>query len=361
MSLPNVSINFKNGSLGSVVPSADGVVGVVVGKSSLVGTEEAKVFYGSTAFAAEKDNPELLAFAKAFYANAGEGAELWVYNFGGPNQNSTSFETSIGYLVEKSGFRVRTVALCIDHTYTSLDEHLEAAQLFCDQVLEIYHLPVICLINVENCNSYDEFPNLTEKNYDRVAVCCSNDLGAIAGRIAASSVETHIGRVRDGALKLADRTYDDDAMQFLNNRGYITLRTYAGKDGYFFTDDHMACAETSDFHSLARRRVIDKAYRCAYTVLLEYVNDNLPVTSEGCITAMAAKAIEQEVAQYIYNSMTAEGNLSVDESDSTDMGVKVSVDTTNDFVATNRLNVTISVKPYGYAKYISVDLGFLKE
>jgi hypothetical protein len=59
--------------------------------------------------------------------------------------------------------------------------------------------------------------------------------------------------------------------------------------------------------------------------------------------------------------MTAEGNLSVDKSVDGDTGVKVLVDTTNDVVATNQINVSIMVKPYGYAKYIEVELGFLKE
>ena len=51
----------------------------------------------------------------------------------------------------------------------------------------------------------------------------------------------------------------------------------------------------------------------------------------------------------------------MDKSVDGDTGVKVLVDTTNDVVATNQINVSIMVKPYGYAKYIEVELGFLKE
>ena len=123
----------------------------------------------------------------------------------------------------------------------------------------------------------------------------------------------------------------------------------------------MATAVSDDYRSLARRRVIDKAYRVAYTALVEYVNDNLDVTNEGTLSEMSAKAIEQEVESKIYNSMTAEGNLSTDKSVDGDTGVKVLVDTTNDVVSTNQINVSIMVKPYGYAKYIEVELGFLKE
>ena len=362
MSLPNVNIQFANGALGSVVPSADGVVGVIAGKSKVVAAGDTAVFYGSDAFAKEDASYELAAFVKAFYTEAGEGAELWVHNLGmSPEQNTTAFEEAIPTLVEASSGRVRTVALCIDHAVSSIKDHAAAAQTGCEQALAKYRTPVVCLINIED-GSIDTAPALNTLDYDRVAVCWMPTCGTLAGRVAAVNVETHIGRVRDGALKsVTDAPYDNATAETLDNKGYITIRTYAGKGGCFFADDHMACSLTSDYHSLARRRVADKAYRCAYTVLMEYVNDNLPVTAEGHVTAMAAKAIEQEVEQYIYNSMTAEGNLSTDESNSTDKGVKVTVDTGNDFVATSTLNVTIRVKPYGYAKYIEVTLGFLKE
>ena len=152
-----------------------------------------------------------------------------------------------------------------------------------------------------------------------------------------------------------------DVVETLFTNGYIVPRCFVGKSGYFFADDCLATAVSDDYRSLARRRVIDKAYRVAYTALVEYVNDNLDVTNEGTLSEMSAKAIEQEVESKIYNSMTAEGNLSTDKSVDGDTGVKVLVDTTNDVVSTNQINVSIMVKPYGYAKYIEVELGFLKE
>ena len=152
-----------------------------------------------------------------------------------------------------------------------------------------------------------------------------------------------------------------DAVETLNTNGYITLRTFVGKSGYFFNDDNLATAASDDYRSLARRRVIDKAYRRTYAVLLERVNDNLAVTAEGKLTAEVAKDIETDIMSDIYTTMTAEGNLSVDPADSSDMGVRAVVDTENDVVATNRVNATVQVKPYGYSKFISVLLGFLKQ
>ena len=79
------------------------------------------------------------------------------------------------------------------------------------------------------------------------------------------------------------------------------------------------------------------------------------------MTAEVAKDIETDIMSDIYTTMTAEGNLSVDPADSSDMGVRAVVDTENDVVATNRVNATVQVKPYGYSKFLSVLLGFLKQ
>ena len=220
-----------------------------------------------------------------------------------------------------------------------------------------------------------ELPSLVTMAHNRVGILVGDTvsgsatamIGVLAGRIAKVPVQVHVGRVKDGALKIAQAFIGavdpskSDAVETLNTNGYITLRTFVGKSGYFFNDDNLATAASDDYRSLARRRVIDKAYRRTYAVLLERVNDNLAVTAEGKLTAEVAKDIETDIMSDIYTTMTAEGNLSVDPADSSDMGVRAVVDTENDVVATNRVNATVQVKPYGYSKFISVLLGFLKQ
>lgn len=370
--LPNVSIDFKNGALGAVSPSADGVVGLLIISEYSGSYEKDKAYCLFRSSSLSEDVPnETKQIVDAFYAESGEGAELWLYF------TSQDYASSILPFAQQAGGRLRAVAVCERENTDGGDDFLttlQAYQTAAEKVTDLLKAPIVVVCH----GTYsDDAEDLSGASYDRVAVLVGDDaendanlplLGCLMGRIAASAVQTHIGRVKDGALSIASCKIDgksveaqQDAVEILNNKGYIVPRTYVGKSGLYFADDHMACDVKSDYHSLARRRVIDKAYRCTYECLLEYVNDNMDVTSEGHITAIAAKGIEQELEQYIYNAMTSEGNLSVDGTDSTDRGVKVSVDTENDFVATNRLNVTVSVKPYGYAKYISVELGFIKE
>ena len=148
-------------------------------------------------------------------------------------------------------------------------------------------------------------------------------------------------------------------IETLNNKGYITFRTFTGKSGYFFTDDSLATGYSDDYRSIARRRTIDKAYRIVYDTILEHVNDEIPVTNTGELTAPMCKAWEQEVISAVYNNMTINGELGVDTSDSSDKGVKCYVNPSQKVLATNKIEMSVQVKPYGYAKYIDINLGFI--
>ncbi|MCR4559783.1 MAG: DUF2586 family protein [Bacteroidales bacterium] len=78
------------------------------------------------------------------------------------------------------------------------------------------------------------------------------------------------------------------------------------------------------------------------------------------MSPVKAKDIQNAVEQAIYNQMTLEGNLGVEDIKA-DKGVSVFVDTAQNILATSKLAVTIEVRPYGYAKYIEVKLGFQTE
>ena len=144
-----------------------------------------------------------------------------------------------------------------------------------------------------------------------------------------------------------------------NDKGFITFRTFTGKSGYFFADDNLATAAKDDYRSIARRRTIDKAFRICYATMLEHVCDEIPVTDEGKMVPSIAKSWETEIVTAIANEMTANGELGNDPADSNDKGVKCYIDHDQNVLATSQVNVTVQVKPYGYAKYINVELGFI--
>ena len=102
--LPNVSIKFKNGQLGSVAPSADCVVGLVVtavavdskmslGKAYILYRTEGLEDLGITS-AINDVNAHLYKVVKDFYAQAGDGAELWIYPVAVGTKQSEALEAS---------------------------------------------------------------------------------------------------------------------------------------------------------------------------------------------------------------------------------------------------------------------------
>ena len=223
-----------------------------------------------------------------------------------------------------------------------------------------------------NTINFVDLGDLTECNYNRVGLLVGDTvsasygaaIGVLAGRIAACSVQRHIGRVKDGALNILTAYIGDkDAAvadaETLNNKGYITFRTFTGKSGYFFSDDSLATAVADDYRSIARRRTIDKAYRIVYATMLEHVNDEIPVTDDGELVPAMCKDWESEVIAAVANQMTANGELGTDPTDDSDRGVKCHIDYAQNVLATSKIAMTVQVKPYGYSKYIDVQLGFI--
>jgi hypothetical protein len=56
--------------------------------------------------------------------------------------------------------------------------------------------------------------------------------------------------------------------------------------------------------------------------------------------------------------MTANGELSADVTDPKDRGVECFIDPTQNVISTSKVNIKIRIKPFGYARYIDIYLGF---
>lgn len=396
--LPYVKIDFSNGALGSVSVSADGVVGLLCTASAVVGKfqlQKPYILYGIDGLsalgitsAADDANAFLYRQVEEFYAEAGEGSELWLYGISNTVKPSAALSVSGSSgkdFIRQANGRLRCLAVAFEpaagYTPTITDgldsDVLLAAQngqLLAEWATDTLYAPLFVLLAARGYthDKITELPELTERKFNRVGLLIGDTvadstgaaIGVLAGRIAACPVQRHIGRVRDGALNIVNayiggQSADLADVETLHNKGFITLRTFTGKSGYFFTDDSLATGVSDDYRSIARRRVIDKAYRICYLTMLEHVNDEIPVTDSGCLVPAMCKSWESEVITAIASEMTANGELGVDTTDSGDKGVKCYIDYNQKVLSTNRIEMTVQVKPYGYAKYIEVKLGFI--
>jgi Protein of unknown function (DUF2586). len=188
-------------------------------------------------------------------------------------------------------------------------------------------------------------------------------MGVVAGRMAICPVQRKISRVKDGALKpeviyVGSKLAELADVETINEKGYVTFRTFVDKAGYFIADDNLATAVEDDYRSITNRRVIDKAYRIAYNTMVEELNDEVPIATDGNLSPSWCAALEGKMDRAIISNMTANGNLGNDPGDPNDTGVESKVPYTQKILTNSKLAASLRVKPNGYGKYIDVDLGF---
>lgn len=397
--LPNVKINFGQGGIGTVAPMEDGVAGLLatavavsgkfeLGKAYLlVGLEDLEtlgVTSGSTGA-----NANLYKCVKDFYEEAGNGSKLWVMGVPDTVTIDEMVDKSGDYaiaLVEaaKGAIRILMVKVSDASSYSptvtgGIDSKVMTAamkaQALAEHVTESLYAPLMVLLEGRHYSgTASDLTSLSTHAYNRVGIVIGDSevsstgaaVGLVAGRLAAIPVQRSLARVRNGAIKTETMYIGGVAAELgkpevVHDAGYICPRTFVGKSGYYWADDMLATGANDDYQLIPRRRVVDKAYRIAYQTLVEELAEEISVNAEGGIAAPLAKSIEAKVESAIANGMTADGNLGVDPSDANDQGVMCEIDTKQNIVKTSKLKVKLRVKPYGYAKFIEVDLGFSTE
>ncbi len=394
MALLRVKITFENGALGGVAPSEDGVCGLVAYATAvsttfalntpyLITKLDGLVALGITSEATGA-NAALYKTVKEFYSEAPDGTKLWVMG--------VAASTTIANLTDKANniispllmaargsinILMLKVASAAELTMSgSIDGAVLTAvtnlQALAEDWAENYYAPFVSLVEALSYSGVAaSLPDLTARSDNRVGVVLGDSVtgsagaavGLVAGRLAAEPVQRSLARVRSGAIK-AETMYigtnqaelgDPDVA---NDLGYIVPRTFVGKSGYYWSDDHLATGASDDYCAIPRRRVIDKAYRIAYKTLVDEIAENVPVNTEGKLAAFHCKGVETSVESAIVNSMTSEGNLGNDPDNASDLGVQCYIDPDQNILATSRFEASLKVKPYGYSKYIDVKLGF---
>lgn len=386
--LPKIKINYLDGQLGTVGTSPDGLVAIAAGAAAVGASFELDKSYSIRKLAeltalgvTEANNAALVALVRDYYRQAEEGTQLVVCGLDASKTMTELLakeEGAIRKLIERHSGALRAVFLSSSagdseevteglspDVYTALP----AAQELAEWATAELYAPLFVVLDGRGYTGAN-LRDISKQSYNRVAVLVGStdkeakgaSLGILAGRIASIPVQRNVGRVRDGALKpetffLAGKRIEETqaAVIELHDKRYITFRRYVGRTGYFFTDDNLATDPTGDYAQLASRRVIDKAYRLAYGALLDLVLDEVELNADGTLQAPVIKGWEQQVEDAINRSMTASGELSSEEGE----GCRCHIDPKQDVVSTSKIELTLKVRPFGYARYIDVALGFL--
>jgi ligA len=380
-----------NGQLGTVGESPDGLFALVCGatvvaktleldKAYLLHSYEEMVAQGVT----EENNPRLYKHVKDFYTEVEEGTKLVIF----PVDRTKTFTElcdkdtgAIKDLITAQNGVLRGIFVAGDGreatlTTNGLDDDLFTALPKAQQLAEwattSLYAPLFIVLEGRGYKG-GVVKDLHNEAYNRVGVLIGDTVkasegaavGVMAGRLASIPVQRNIGRVKDGALKpiamyIGNKPVEENAsaVSDLYDAGYITPRKYVGKAGYFFTDDRLACEQTDDYAHITARRTIDKAYRIAYAALLELMMDELAVNEDGTLQHGIIMAWQQMMENAVNRTMTAVGELSADADGA---GCKAYIDPKQNVLSTSKIVLVLKVRPFGYARYIDVKLGFQVE
>jgi hypothetical protein len=384
MPLPNVNITIANGQLGRVAVVDDAVAGMVLSGQA---TEELALstpvqlfsFAQLTALGIDEDtNPLAYKDVKAFYNQAGEGAELWIMLVSNALSLEDICDETLGYaknLLDAAAGRIRLLGINreLPSEYDPIindgldpDVFLALANLeaMAGHYSEAYKpfrslLPGLLFDDANVAQLRD----LKENSDNHVAImlgCDTSDsvaIGLALGRLAAIPVQRNIARVKDGDVGLAAAYFHDGTPTAdmeanwgsMHDKGYIFFRRIYGKSGFFFTDDPTATADTDDFSSIARGRVIDKALVIAYRTFVEELNEEIPVKADtGYVAHALIAAWKTNIEQALGINMTAKKEI---------VKAECYIDPNQNVLATDTIYATIKILPVGYAKFIEITLG----
>jgi hypothetical protein len=180
-----------------------------------------------------------------------------------------------------------------------------------------------------------------------------NAASPIMARLAEFNAATQASKVANGPIVgVVSISRDEAQLQDLDPVGYCTLRSFVGLTGFYVTGVHSAAVNTSDFYRFANVRVMNEACGIAYINALQYLNDNIPVNAnDGTILESAAQKIENNITNALVS-----GLVSSSPQDAVD--ATCTVDRTNNLLSTATLQLEISVRPFGYADFIVINIGF---
>ena len=249
------------------------------------------------------------------------------------------------------------------------------------EALESLHMPISFLYgaNIKAITDLSTLSNLATSTNEAVSVNISQDgggagadlyvtsgfsitnIGALLGTVSLSKVSDSIAwiekyDVSNGVecetVAFANGTlYTSVArslLSTLNNYRYIFLTKRVGLNGSWWNDSHTAIATTSDYAYIENNRTIDKAIRGVYSSLLPKLNSPLVLNSDGTMTDNTI-AILTAAARPNLDQMVRDTEVSA---------YSVTIDPSQDVLATSEVVVTITIVPVGVARNIVVNIGF---
>lgn len=389
MALPKVTIEIQNGGLGQTTQTNDGIVGLLLqGPAAdelevltpvLITSLQGAADLGIDADYDTDNTVNVYRQLKEFYDEAGEGAQLYIMLI----NNAIDIETMLDVaeadyavkLLDYAQGKIRILGVVrnpaaeyepVTDTH-EIDADVIAALTTGHALAEAYQNEFnpfrIILPGYAYTGDAGGLVDLKTFDKNRCAIIIGgsqadvNAVGLLCGRLASDPVQRNAGRVKSGSLNITEAFIGAEAyidaqgdVEPIHDKGFISLQQYPRKAGFYFTDDPTATADTDDYNTISRGRVIDKAIILAYDTYINEIKDEVLIDpATGRIQTVQAKAYQALIENAINTAMTANQEIS---------GVTAFVDPAQNVLATGEICVELRIVPVGYAKQIIVKLGF---
>lgn len=386
MGLPKITFNIATDGLNRSLADIQKIPGLVITGATVVD----KVTIGQTYQVFSLKAVEDLGIAKEganafawkhisdFYNTAGQGAPLWFMLVSDATTMTDMLDVNNAHakkLIEDAAGNIRVlgvvkkavgdeaIASGMDGDVTTA---VEKAQQLSNYFLSKF-MPIRCIISgnafsgvVADLEDYDA----SQLGYNSVNVLIANNdgsseaaIGLNLGKQLSIPSQRKQSRVKDGAI-ITDQAYFTngekvekliDAWDAIHDKGFTFFRSFPNRSGFFFSSDKTLTSNNDDFISLARGFVMDEAIIISHDVLVEQLNDEVPVTTGGLIHPAIIKTWQTDIETQLERLMVAPGKL---------VAVKAFIDENQNVLSTDTVKVNLQLLPVGYADFIEVNIGF---
>lgn len=375
--MSGVNITVANGNLGKTFQTQDGVCGLVCTgvTGGLLNTPYRILSVADAVALGITDTAEPFAYKHIveYYAEAGEGAVLYLllrvetvtmaqivdYAHASSARALLDFATEPICLLGVARNPIGEASVVTDFVRADVIAAITGSTTMISNYRNMYK-PFRLIMEGRTdvtSNVPQDLKAMTNNGVSVVLGGTANDghasVGLALGRLARIPVQRNIGRVKDGTLPITDAYIGATLVDNFANlataiaKGYITLRNYVGRTGYYFSNDPTASLPTDDYTKLAHGRVIDKAYKLSYQVFLEEVNNEMLINADGTIPPEVCKALEGKIELTIRQAMANEMS-----------SFDAFIDPAQNVIATNEVKITEQIIPVGYSETIDITLGF---
>lgn len=387
---PQVNIKIENGRLGRIVPSPDGVCGLIVVGVAL---PACPLYTAKQIFSLkEAENLGITQVYDAtnlvqtwrqiadFYTWGQEGAELWIFLISEVKKMSemldkTTLDNSANELLESANGRIRLlgVSMCHLSSYAptlsgGMDEDVLLALEKGNQLAEAWKLkfaPFVCLVDaVKLATDLATASDLTNLSFaDAGVVAWSNNgkngaIGATLGWLSNLKTVEKISKRKLGMVTLNAyltngqniRSLSIGAIKALASKGYLVLtRQQNEKGGLYFAGDSTATVISDDFSSIARNRVINKAVEITYGVYAAELDSEVSITEDGKIAPVVINYLQSKIIRALTLQLVETEEASF---------VDCYINPAQNILSTDSLAIQISITPKGYLSVINITLGY---